>query len=194
MGIDRPRITDQPGSPERDARMDRYAALLRPGPDACRGVPDEHEKRVDRAERMEREVILPDRVRGCPRGWDVLPEGSLLYKVDHRKFSEYSLNPGHPDNNGKAAGWRAVGYNVDDPAARAEAAEDLAEICRMMAPRGWAVKIDETPSGRRHRVLSGFIGPNGAHGTLNSCWLVSGESTRLATVWMQPHREKGDTR
>ena len=41
-----------------------------------------------------------------------------MAELDGRKLSDYSLNPEHPGNNGKADGWRALGYDVDNPEGR----------------------------------------------------------------------------
>lgn len=206
-GFDRPAGRDRPdGSPDRprfsESGRDVPAASgirWEPGritrEDAFRQR-DEYVARLDRARKMEQEVTLPEKARDSPQAIDVMPPNFHQYEVDRRKFSEYSLNPGHKQNNGKAEGWRALGYDVDDPRARAAAADDLAEMSRVMLPHGRVVKIDETPFGRRHQVMSGFIGPNGAHGTLISCWIKddSGSAPKMTTAWMQPHRDKGDAR
>ena len=70
----------------------------------------------------------PSRKRAeLPDARDVLPNLELA-EIDERKFSEYSLNPGHPDNRGKAEGWRALGYDVDNPQARQKAARELRDL------------------------------------------------------------------
>jgi hypothetical protein len=74
-----------------------------------RDVPGEQDPRVqagdrrERAEQISREVELPASVRDLPEAREILPNLHLT-EIDRRKFSEYSLNPGHPHNNGKAEG------------------------------------------------------------------------------------------
>lgn len=72
------------------------------------------------ARRPARGADLPVNARELPNARDVLPNLERA-EIDERKFSEYSMNPGHPDNKGKADGWRALGYDVDNPQARRKA-------------------------------------------------------------------------
>jgi hypothetical protein len=44
--------------------------------------------------------------------------------------------------------------------------------------RGKATETRDTPFGLAYTVLNGFIGPNGRHATLVTCWLVEGEPAR----------------
>lgn len=151
--------------------------------------------RADRAGRMSREVELPASVQARPEAREVLPNVRLA-EVDPRKLSEYSLNPEHPKNGGKAEGWRALGYDVDNPKARGEAAEDVRELIRDgLLACGKVTETRDTPFGSAYKVLNGFSGPNGRHATLVTCWLVEDQSDRgfpkMTTVWVQPHRDKG---
>jgi hypothetical protein len=57
----------------------------------------------DIARRPTRGADLPASARELPNARDVLPNLEMA-EIDERKFSEYSLNPGHPDNRGKADG------------------------------------------------------------------------------------------
>jgi hypothetical protein len=150
--------------------------------------------RADRAEQMSREVALPASVQARPEAREVLPNLRLA-EVDPRKLSQYSLNPEHPQNGGKAEGWRALGYDVDSPKARSEAAEDVRELIRDgLLACGRVTETRDTPFGSAYKVLNGFTGPNGRHATLVTCWLVEDQSDRdfpkLTTVWAQPHRDK----
>jgi hypothetical protein len=149
--------------------------------------------RHERAERMTREVALPASARDLPDAREILPNLHLA-EVDRRKFSEYSLNPGHPHNGGKAEGWRALGYDVDSPQALSNAALDLREMIRdELLARGKVAETRDTPFGSTYKVLSAFTGPNGRHATLVTCWLVEGQSDdshpKLTTAWVQPHRD-----
>jgi hypothetical protein len=85
-----------------------------PGPTPGRdsGVPDDNHgedaRSQDMAWRPVRGADLPVSTRELPNARDVLPNLEMA-EIDERKFSEYSLNPGHTDNQGKADGWRALG-------------------------------------------------------------------------------------
>lgn len=147
-----------------------------------------------RAARMAGEVELPARVRDLPGAREVMPNADRA-EIDTRKFSDYSLNPDHPGNNGKADGWRALGYDVDSQQARSEAAEDIRELIRDgLLVNGKVAETRDSPFGPKYTVLSGFTGPNGRHSTLITCWLADGEAghavPRLVTTWVQPHRNK----
>jgi len=132
--------------------------------------------------------------KDLPPARDVLPNIRLA-EVDDRKLSEYSLNPDHPGNNGKANGWRALGYDVDTPEGRRDAARELSGlICDELLARGKVAETRDTEYGPSHRVLSGLTGPNGRHATLVTCWQIEDRAgvsvPKLTTVWAQPHRDK----
>jgi filamentous hemagglutinin len=118
-----------------------------------------------------------------------------MAEIDERKFSQYSLNPGHPDNRGKAEGWRALGYDVDNPQARQEAARELRDLTlNELLANGKVAEVRHDSYGQRLRVISGITGPNGRDATLVTCWLIEDRSgtavPRLTTTWVQPHRNK----
>jgi Domain of unknown function (DUF6883) len=105
------------------------------------------------------------------------------------------MNPRHPDNKGKADGWRALGYDVDNPQARREAAPELRDLTlEESLANGKVAKVRDDSYGPRPRVISGIIGPNGKNATLVTCWLIEDRSgtaiPRLITTWVQPHRDK----
>ena len=154
----------------------------------------EQPQRQDKAGRATRHADLPPSARDLPNARDVLPNIQLA-ELDDRKLSEYSLNPGHPGNNGKAGGWRALGYDVDTPEGRRDAARELRGlICDELLARGKIAETRDTVYGPTHRVLSDLTGPNGRHATLVTCWLIENRSSvsvpRLTTAWVQPHRDK----
>jgi len=125
---------------------------------------------------------------------DVLPNIQLA-ELDARKLSDYSLKPGHPGNNGKTDGWRALGYDLDNTEGRRDAARELRGlICDELLARGKVAETRDTVYGPSHRVLSGLTGPNGRHATLVTCWLIEERAglsvPRLTTAWVQPHRDK----
>jgi hypothetical protein len=151
MGIDRPRGDDHPGddrsaetrelwhsqgardyasqpltAQEIERQYKVYRGELRwDGQGWVESEPYDHVQRGDRAKRMTQEAEFPASARDLPDARDVLPNLRWA-ELDSRKFSEYSLNPGHPQNKGKAEGWRALGYDVDNPQARHEAAQEPA--------------------------------------------------------------------
>jgi filamentous hemagglutinin len=146
------------------------------------------------ARRPARGADLPASARELPNARDALPNLERA-EIDERKFSDYSMNPGHPDNRGKAEGWRALGYDVDNPQARREAALELRDLTlEESLENGKVAEIREDSYGRRPRVISGITGPNGKNATLVSCWLIEDRSgaaiPRLITTWVQPHRDK----
>jgi len=155
---------------------------------------EEEAKHPDGTERPGRDAELPASARELPDARDVLPNIRLA-ELDGRKLSDYSLNPGHPGNNGKAEGWRALGYDVDDPQGRRDAARELRGlICEQLLERGKVAETRDTAYGPSHRVLSGLTGPNGRNATLVTCWLIEDRAgagiPRLTTAWVQPHRDK----
>jgi hypothetical protein len=84
---------------------------------------------------------------------------------------------------------------VDDPQARREAAQDLRDmVYHQLLARGKVAETRDTPFGPTHKILNGFIGPNGKHATLVTCWLVEDQGDRsfpkLTTTWVQPPRGK----
>jgi len=178
-----------------DDREDR-----RPGPTPGRDarVPDDDHRgdarSQDMAWRPARGADLPVSARELPDARDVLPNLEMA-EIDERKFSEYSLNPRHPDNQGKAEGWRALGYDVDNPQARQKAAHELRDLTlEELLPSGKVAEVRDDAYGTRPRVVSGITGPNGKDATMVTCWLIeirSGNAIpRLITTWVQPHRDK----
>ena len=82
-----------------------------------------------------------------------------MAELDGRKLSDYSLNPEHPGNNGKADGWRALGYDVDNPEGRGGAARELRGlICDELLARGKVAESRDTTYGSSHRVVSDLTG------------------------------------
>lgn len=171
-----------------------------PGPTPGRDtgvLDDDHRgdaRSQDMAWRSARGADLPVSTRELPNARDLLPNLEMA-EIDERKFSEYSLNPGHPDNQGKADGWRALGYDVDNPQARQKAARELRDLTlEELLPSGKVAEVRDDAYGPRPRVISGITGPNGKDATMVTCWLIEDRSgtavPRLITTWVQPHRDK----
>lgn len=168
-----------------------------PGRDtaACSDDPcGEAARPEDMARPPARKTDLPVSARELPNAADVLPNLEKA-EIDERKFSEYSMNPGHPDNQGKANGWRALGYDVDNPEARQKAARELRDLTlEELLANGKVAKVREDSYGSRPQVINGIAGPNGKHATMVTCWLIEDLSgtaiPRLITTWVEPHRDK----
>jgi hypothetical protein len=151
-------------------------------------------QRKGKAGRAARDAALSPSTRDLPDARDVLPNIRMA-ELDGRKLSDYSLNPGHPGNKGKADGWRALGYDVDSPEGRRDAARELRGlICDELLARGKVAESRDTTFGPSHRVVSDLTGPNGRQANLVTCWLIEDREgfsvPRLTTAWVQPHRVK----
>jgi hypothetical protein len=174
---------------DRAFRLAEHSADSR---DAGRG--GDQAQREDKAGRPTGDAAPPQSTRDLPDARDVLPNIQMA-ELDGRKLSDYSLNPEHPGNNGKADGWRALGYDVDNPEGRRDAARELRGlICDELLARGKVAESRDTAYGPSHRVVSDLTGPNGRRANLVTCWLIedcAGLSVpRLTTAWVQPHRVK----
>jgi hypothetical protein len=76
-------------------------------------------------------------------------------EIDRRKFGEYSMNPDHPSNGGKAGGWRALGYHVDDPSARQTAATELRDLIgRHYCGTARSMKLVKPPTAATTKCLT----------------------------------------
>ena len=198
-----------PASPQyRDGRRQRVDASSEAEPQvsaqAARGVPRADGKglpesrrssdvrREDFADRMLREADLGPQMRDLPTARDTVRNVDRA-ELDVRKLSEYAMNPGHSQNNGKFRAWAALGYEVGNAAARFEDAQELRELIgRHMLPDGKVAAVKETADGTDYRVLNGFIGPNDRRATLVTCWRVSPDELagpRLLTSWLAIHRD-----
>lgn len=145
-----------------------------------------------RYERIFRQAALPPDMRERPLARDVIRNIDRA-EVDPRKLSEYSMNPEHPQNNGKARAWAAVGYDVASPARRRQDAHEIRDLIgRHLLADGRVAATKQTADGTDYRVVNGFTGPNGREGTLVTCWRVPpGETAgpRLLTTWLAVHRD-----
>jgi hypothetical protein len=86
--------------------------------------------------------------------------------IDRRKIVEYLLNPGHPDNNGKAGFFEALGFSTDT-------ADALIDELRALAVSGEVVKRVETVHGEKY-VVDGLLS---LHTQTSPAWMVR-------TVWI----------
>ena len=106
-----------------------------------------------------------------------LPNGSLA-TVDERKVADYLLNSTHPDNGGKAAFFRALGYSVQSTASLRLA---LLELAR----EGNVVHHVESVHGRKYVVDGVIKAPAGKSAMVRTVWIVDTGDTvpRLVTAY-----------
>jgi hypothetical protein len=103
--------------------------------------------------------------------------------MDPRKFELYLFDPDHPQNEGKAEGWRRVfGLGLGD----AEVAERL---IREQIDR--AEIVEQEPRGRYRRwelLIPEFVGPNGNDAPLLTAWALDPENDlpHLSTSFPRP--------
>jgi hypothetical protein len=109
--------------------------------------------------------------------------------IDFAKFTEYALNPQHPQNQGKAHSFKQLGYDVDTSQGRSVAAQDLINQLRLKLNTSPAISDRETTYGARYMVKTTVVGPNGKTGTLVTIWQydIGADVPRLVTNWLQVH-------
>lgn len=180
---------------ERETERQKTRGELRQrGGEWVKCEPYDWAKREDRLDAMKK-VELPAAIREFPKAQDAISIDRWNWtEVDVKKFNEYSMNPDHPQNRGKAKGFEAIGYNVRDKDARLEAAWDMRDVTRMILPHGHVTELKETPYGLKFRAVNGIIGPNGRAATYDSCWMVDERgdgirTARMITSWVRPHKE-----
>ena len=154
--------------------------------------------RRERAEQISREVELPASTWDLPEVREILPNLHLV-EVDKAKVQRVLAEPRSSAEQWESRGWRALGYDVDNPQARSDAAQDLNEVIRdELLACGKVVETRDTKYGPTYRVLSPFIWPNGRHATLVTCWIVESQPDhshpKMTTAWVQPHRDKETAR
>lgn len=115
-----------------------------------------------------------------------LPNASKAV-IDPRKFADYSMDQGNPNNAGKWTAWRDIGYDVNTTAGRAAATDDvIAQLGRQLAP-GHATYQGEFPGGPRYEMDTIINGPSG-QGTLKTIWQIEDGVPRLITNWLKVHQ------
>ncbi|MBC8243534.1 MAG: hypothetical protein H8E20_03990 [Verrucomicrobia bacterium] len=106
-----------------------------------------------------------------------LPNSSKAV-VEPRKLEDYLLNPAHPDNGGKAAFFRSLGFR------QGNGRELRAALLEMAAASGPAKCLD-SPHGMKY-ILDGRIrGTDGNTAKARTIWIVdTGQSApRLVTAY-----------
>lgn len=94
------------------------------------------------------------------------------------KVTEYLLNELHPDNGGKAAYFKALGYSEDRP-------QELVDALLQVAWEGSIKNMIVTVHGAKYVVDGRLASPSGKRSVVRTIWIIdSGEETpRLVTAY-----------
>ena len=98
--------------------------------------------------------------------------------VDREKILSYLLNPGHPDNGGKAQFFMSLGFKTENW-------EILAGELRKLVISADAIKVMESSHGTKY-VVDGLInGPIGETSRVRTVWIVDrgSKAPRLVTAY-----------
>ena len=110
-----------------------------------------------------------------------LPNAHLAV-VEQEKVCGYLLNPAHPDNGGKANFFVALGFQIENWRALANALRELAES----SPAG---KSLASAHGTKY-ILDGRIGtPGGKKPWVRTVWIVDRGAQRPRLVTAYPHQD-----
>ena len=108
-----------------------------------------------------------------------LPNAHLAV-VERHKVVDYLLNAAHPDNNGKARFFGALGFSVDDP-------EGLIAALRAVGQTGEVAEATRSAHGEKH-VVEGWLPAHTGESRqrwVRTVWIVDrgSESPRLVTAY-----------
>ncbi|MDJ0658862.1 MAG: hypothetical protein QNJ42_05165 [Crocosphaera sp.] len=108
-------------------------------------------------------------------------------EIDPRKFTEYSMNPSNPNNQGKWKAFEALGYNIDSFQNRHIAVESIIHQIRSQLEHTPAIFNEPSPYGNRFTVIISITGLNNREGKLVTKWQIDNNQTipRLITNWLQ---------
>ncbi|MEG4807039.1 hypothetical protein QUA82_04325 [Microcoleus sp. F8-D3] len=111
-------------------------------------------------------------------------------EIDSRKFTEYSLNPNHPDNKGKWQAFAQLGYDVETLEERNQAAKNLIQQLRQGLINVPSIPGEPTVHGLIFKVRIRITGLNSQEGTLVTSWQidVGKDIPRLITNWLEIDR------
>ncbi|MFQ6043636.1 MAG: DUF6883 domain-containing protein [Candidatus Poribacteria bacterium] len=125
---------------------------------------------------------LPEQIRPLPNYDQAI--------IDTAKFTEYSMNPHHPENQGKADGFKQLSYDVDTSEGRIAAMQDVVAQLRAKLQESPAILSRQTFYGLRYEVRTEIVGPNGKTGTLVTLWQydIGTLVPRLVTNWLEVHK------
>ena len=98
--------------------------------------------------------------------------------VERDKIVDYLLNPGHPDNGGKAPFFLTAGFNP-------ERWQELAEALRHAAARFPISKSMASPHGTKYILDGELQTPSGRSPRVRMVWIidVGSENPRLITAY-----------
>ena len=100
--------------------------------------------------------------------------------IDHRKFTEYVLNPDHPDGKSKASGFqRMLGYTIQNY-------QELVAQLEVLVPQAEATPAGRDRYGQRYTVDIPVTGVEGQQATVRTGWIVEWDSdeVRLITLYV----------
>jgi len=99
--------------------------------------------------------------------------------IEREKIADYLLNPGHPDNGGKAAFFGACGFHRDEW-------DLLARVFRSLAVAGEITKTLDSPHGMKY-ILDGKVTTlTGRQYWLRTIWIVDAGSSQPGLVTAYP--------
>lgn len=85
--------------------------------------------------------------------------------VEREKVADYLLNPGHPDNGGKAAFFEGLGF-------RRATWEILAKALQELAAQTEVTQSTESPHGRKYVIVGRIESPVGKPAAVKTIWIV----------------------
>ena len=98
--------------------------------------------------------------------------------VGREKIVDYLLNPGHPDNGGKADFFTQLGF-------QRERWEVLAAALKALTVSAEVTSASETPHGKKYVVTGQIQSPGGKSPLVQSIWIVdkNRNTARLVTAY-----------
>ena len=110
-------------------------------------------------------------------------------EIDLRKFTEYSMKPENPQNQGKWMGFAMISYPVETSEGRQIATQDVIQQIRQALPNTPAYQSKNNQYGLRFKVTIIIKGFNGKQGNLITIWQIYPDQTipRLITNWLEVH-------
>jgi len=116
-----------------------------------------------------------------------LPEAQIA-QVDSRKFTDYSMTPNNPKNQGKWTAFVTIGYDLSNPESLATASQDVIEQLLIKLPFIPAKLDKNSEYGIRFEVKVPIQGPNGRRGILVTKWQMEQGQPRLITNWLKVNK------
>ena len=98
--------------------------------------------------------------------------------VEREKVADYLLNPGHPDNGGKADFFTQLGFHR-------ERWEVLAAALKVLAVSVEVTSASETTHGKKYVITGRIQSPGGKSPLVQSVWIVDKDrnTARLVTAY-----------